>query len=175
MSSIILNANLLNRIEPKLKKSLDDVNLELSYSLNYQESYYVDFHLHYYLTQKTTNSNIMEYKVFKYLYNKSKTLHYNEKYSIKIHKYLINNGYTNLDYFLYNATKLSLNLKVIKFLIKKGADVNYFSHSPLENAINNGNLLIAKILIKNNAKVFMIFRNPSTDHVYSYYLSKINN
>lgn len=55
-----LHVNLLHKIHKKLKQPCKDINLELSYSLNHQEGYYIDSYLKYYLI-KFNKYNIWPY------------------------------------------------------------------------------------------------------------------
>lgn len=143
-----------------------------------RKNYYIDSYLHYYLTQTTSYLYIkhLEYRVFKYLFNKGKKYSIDRKFSIKILKYLFNIDPVDTDYYLYTATLLSLNLKIIKYLIKKGANVNYYECSPTENTVNNNDLITVKYLLKNDG-IFNISYSDLiyNNQVYNYYLSKIGN
>lgn len=179
MSSIILNVNLLNKIQSKFKQPLDDLSLELSYSLNMRESYYIDSHLHYYLTQlKCCNrTESREFGIFKYFFSKGKTFNTDRKYSIKIYKYLSKIQKFDKNYALYACTRLSAELKIIKYLIKEGANPNHFVDlfkCILFYVIKNKNLLIVKHLMKNGGYLWCFKGEILNNDVYKYYLSNID-
>lgn len=149
MSFIILNINLLNKIESKLKQPYNDFNLELSYSLNHRESYYIDSHLNYYLIKvnvlhinhsNTYKLKIFEFRFFKFL---CRYIEYHQFiisysiYNLKIHKFLF-------DYF----PKKLCSLKIAKFFVKNDLIVPDFGYYNPFCCKSKNNISIAKYLCK---------------------------
>lgn len=136
--------HLLLKIEKKLKQPYNSLNLELSFNLNCNESYYIDSYLRHYLTK------INQYCI------KS---HMNNAYSseLKIIKFLLERG-LYLENFDSDENTLLLSsskydYKIFKYLINKGS-YPYCENNYLETSFNlacdHGNFNVMKYIIKND-------------------------
>jgi ankyrin repeat protein len=54
-----------------------------------------------------------------------------------------------------DALRVTKDLKVVKFLVKKGADVNAFDGAPLFKACLYGNFEVVKFLVENGANIHL--------------------
>lgn len=136
--------HLLLKIENKLKQPYNSLNLELSFNLSHNESYYIDSYLQYYLTK------INQYCI------KS---HMNNVYSseLKIMKFLLERGLYLENFDLDENTLLLLSsmydYKIFKYLINKGSypyTENNYAETSFKLACDYRSFNTMKYIIKND-------------------------
>jgi len=92
------------------------------------------------------------------IYFRFKSTNFNKKFKISLNTNTEeNNLHNNVEKYLTNeCNKKDINLYVINYLIKRGADINkedISGKTPLFNACKNGNEAVVKYLVKHGADI----------------------